>query len=117
LRRTLKSSGTFTLFLPNDEAFRELRELDSCGAIELNEQVLSTLLNYDVVRGSTEAAGPGDQRRVRTRLGAPITIASEEIHDGSGAAANIDGPAIEAANGVAHVIDKVLWPYPVPVCS
>jgi uncharacterized surface protein with fasciclin (FAS1) repeats len=117
LRSTLTGSGTFTLFVPNDQAFEDLYALDACGAIQLNENLLRTLLNHHVVRGTAVAAGPGARHAVRTRLGAPISVDAEEVYDTVGATARFDGPAIEAANGVAHVIDRFLWPYPAPSCS
>lgn len=117
LRKTLASGGPLTLFVPNDKAFEELYALAECGAIQLNGNLLSTLLNHHVVRTTTDTAGAGAKREVRTRLGAPISIAAEEVHDTGGAAARFDGPAIEATNGVAHVIDRFLWPYPAPTCS
>lgn len=117
LRSALTSSGTFTLFVPNDQAFDDLYALDACGAIQLNGHLLTTLLNHHVVRGSAVAASSGAQRELRTRLGAPISVNAAEVYDTVGAAARFDGPAIEAANGVAHIIDRFLWPYPAPTCS
>jgi len=117
LRDTLGGSGKFTLFAPDDRAFAELMELEACGAVQLNQQLISTLLNYHVVRGAEASLPIGEPVRLKTRLGAPLSVASDEILDGTDDAAHVRRPAIHADNGVVHVIDKVLWPFPAPRCS
>jgi uncharacterized surface protein with fasciclin (FAS1) repeats len=117
LTATLESAGTFTLFAPSDDAFEALELLESCGAIDLNQNFMTTLLNYHIARGTQSATQGQAKGRLRTRLGAPITYSDLTVTDAAGEKAQITSTAIAAGNGTMHIIDRVLWPYPAPSCG
>ena len=112
LVQTLKSSGPFTVFAPNEAAFAALPP----GTVESlllpeNKQKLTDILTYHVVPGKIMAAdvmamaSPGD----------PVTVQGTTVHVTNQAPvmvnnANVVATDIEASNGVIHVIDKVLMP-------
>lgn len=119
LKRLLEGEGSFTVFAPNDQAFDELYRLAACGAIDLNGNLVNTILNYHILRGVQRAgAGPaGRSVEARSRIGAPLSIAAHGVTDAGGRVARIEHHNLEAANGVVHVIDRVLWPFPAPTCG
>jgi len=102
---TLVTEGPFTLFAPTDEAFAALPE----GTLEsLSNEALLDILLYHVVVGTQVNAAD---------------VASGEVGMGNGGMATLavgDGVTINesnviltdlfGANGVVHVIDKVLLP-------
>ena len=112
LVQTLKSSGPFTVFAPNEASFAALPP----GTVESlllpeNKQKLTDILTYHVVPGKIMAAdvmamaSPSD----------PVTVQGSTVHVTNQAPvmvnnANVVATDIEASNGVIHVIDKVLMP-------
>ncbi len=107
---TLATGGPFTLFAPTDEAFAALPE----GTLErlLAEPELATLqriLTYHVVEGrlfSDDALAAG---RTSTVAGEAVAVRVTEgrlrVNESAIVSADLD-----AANGVVHVIDRVLLP-------
>ena len=106
---TLKSDGPFTVFAPTDAAFAALPE----GTVENllkpeNKDQLIAVLTYHVVPGKVMSTDLQDDMQAVTVQGGSITIDLDNgvmINDASVAAADI-----ETANGVIHVIDKVILP-------
>lgn len=106
---TLKSEGPFTVFAPTDAAFAALPE----GTVENllkpeNKDQLIAVLTYHVVPGKVMSTDLQDDMQAVTVQGGSITIDLDNgvmINDASVAAADI-----ETANGVIHVIDKVILP-------
>jgi uncharacterized surface protein with fasciclin (FAS1) repeats len=115
LAETLKGKGPFTVFAPTDEAFAKLPK----GTLERllrpeNKQELADILTYHVVAG---AVGSGDAKKLDfapTVLGQALRLQVVEVVDGA-RALSVDGATvvqadIACANGVIHVIDRVVLP-------
>ena len=106
----LKGKGPFTVFAPTDEAFAALPK----GTLETlldpkNKGLLTSILTYHVVSGDVrakqvvklDAAGTLNGQRVE------VVVKKEGVFiDG----AQVVTTDIECANGVIHVIDKVILP-------
>ncbi|NMB73147.1 MAG: fasciclin domain-containing protein [Bacteroidales bacterium] len=109
LAETLSGTGPFTVFAPTDEAFSNLfSDLQVSGIADLTAEQLSPILLYHVVSGNilSTALTSGS---VQTLAGSTIQVAV-----GSGVTinetTNVVIANIQGANGVIHVIDKVLLP-------
>jgi uncharacterized surface protein with fasciclin (FAS1) repeats len=104
---TLADGGPFTVFAPTDEAFAKLPE----GKVEsllADPARLTEVLTYHVVPGRVTAAAAAGLSSAPTLQGDELPISIDGgVHVG---AANIVSADIEAANGVIHVIDRVLLP-------
>lgn len=109
---TLSTGGPFTVFAPSNEAFAQTitaltgREV---GEVELDIELVSTLLTYHVVEGIYPASAIED--------GLELTTLQEEVitFGVSDAGATVNGEGIVATdvlanNGIVHVIDGVLVP-------
>ncbi|MGI9430442.1 MAG: fasciclin domain-containing protein [Bythopirellula sp.] len=107
---TLKGEGPFTVFAPTDEAFAALPE----GTVEEllkpeNKAKLQAVLTYHVVPGKVVAKDVVKLSGATTAQGQRVDIATTKDSvkvDG----ANIAKTDIHAANGVIHVVDRVLLP-------
>ncbi len=107
LNDTLKGQGPFTVFAPSDEAFKAVpaKAMDD---LAKNPARLQAVLNYHLVPGTLMAAdvknGP-----VKTVQGANLTLARAgayvTVED-----AMVQTADVKAANGVAHIVDRVLMP-------
>jgi uncharacterized surface protein with fasciclin (FAS1) repeats len=123
----LKQPGPFTVFAPTDDAFRDLPPglLDQLMQ-PANQARLVALLNYHVLSGRTDSATLGHQLaegtgslelgtvagpKVTARLNGAVNLL---LRDATGAFADISIYDVGSANGVIHVIDKVLLPAKVP---
>jgi uncharacterized surface protein with fasciclin (FAS1) repeats len=103
---TLKGSGPFTVFAPNDEAFAKLPK-DKLDSLLKDKEVIGKILKYHVVAGKIMAKDvkPG---KVKTVQGSEFNITTEGgvmIDD-----AKVVSTDIDTSNGVIHVIDTVLMP-------
>ncbi|PQB04901.1 fasciclin domain-containing protein [Aureitalea marina] len=102
----------FTVFAPTNDAFGDLlAELGLGGLGDLDTATLTATLNYHVIGGANvreEDLSSGD---VGT-LGGNITInaAAATITDPNGRVINIVVTNVQAANGVVHVINRVILP-------
>ena len=108
LLETLKEQGPFTLFAPPDSAFTALHRGVLDALMEDVEQLRSVLL-YHVLPGRLVSADVMRMRSAKTMNGQDVHILT------SGASCLIDEARIinadvPCANGVIHVIDKVLMP-------
>jgi len=107
---TLQSAGPFTVFAPTDAAFAAL----PAGTVETllkpeNRKQLTSVLTYHVVAGRTlSSALVGKQVSVASVQGASLAIDGRNGVTVNGA--KVVSADIAAANGVIHVIDKVLLP-------
>lgn len=102
----LVTEGPFTLFAPTDEAFAALPE----GTLESlsNEALLDILLYHVVVGTQVNSADVADGVVVRMGNGGLATLA---VGDGVTInESNVILTDLFGANGVVHVIDKVLLP-------
>jgi len=109
LVQTLQSSGPFTVFAPNDEAFAKLPK----GTVEdllkpANKAKLTSILTYHVVAGKVMAADVKNMK-AKTVNGKELDI---KVADGHVTIdkANVIKADVAASNGVIHVIDCVLMP-------
>ena len=107
---TLKGKGPFTVFAPTDDAFAKL----PMGTLEMllkpdSKKTLTDILTYHVVSGRVMAADVMKMTTANTVNGKPITIKVDGgkvyIND-----AQVIITDILTANGVIHVIDKVIMP-------
>lgn len=106
----LKSKGPFTVFAPNDEAFKRLPK----GTIEFllrpeNKSKLVSVLSYHVVSGNVDGASAFSLKGAKTLNGGELKVAFKN------AALYVDksrviATDIKTSNGVIHVIDSVLIP-------
>lgn len=111
---TLSGEGPFTVFAPTDAAFAAaLTELGLTKQQLLNSSLLDEILTYHVVPGRVLKADVPVGTPITTAEGGMFTInASLAISDEQTPArtANIVATDVFTANGVIHVIDKVILP-------
>ena len=107
LGETLAEGGPFTVFAPSDEAFAKL----PAGTVEsllADPAKLTTVLTYHVVPGRVTAADVAGLSSAPTVQGGELPISIDGgIHVADASVVSAD---IKAANGVIHVIDRVLLP-------
>lgn len=106
----LQGAGPFTVFAPTNEAFAAL----PAGTLESllkpeNKQKLVDILTYHVVPGNVRSTDLTNNMMPKTLNGATVKVmlhsSSVMIND-----ATVTMPDVTAANGVVHVIDKVMLP-------
>ena len=110
LAETLKGSGPFTVFAPNDDAFAKIpAETLNTLLDPSNKGTLAGILTYHVIAGKVMSADiVGKSLSVDTVNGAPVTIdATDGVMVGG---AKVIAADIETSNGVIHVIDTVIMP-------
>ncbi len=107
---TLKGSGPFTVFAPNDDAFAKLPAGTVEGLVKPeNIKQLTAILTYHVMAGKVMAGDVGGKKL------APATVNGATLDvDGTNGVhvngASVVAADIECSNGVIHVIDSVLMP-------
>lgn len=122
LVEVLQGEGPFTVFAPVDAAFDRLPEgtVDSLLQPDNLEQ-LQTVLTYHVVPGNLTREDLQDAVMARDGAASFETVQGERltvmpngnnlmIMDAQGNAANVTLVDVAQANGVIHVIDRVLMP-------
>jgi uncharacterized surface protein with fasciclin (FAS1) repeats len=107
LTDTLKGVGPYTVFAPNDDAFKAV-PAKTLSALAANKELLKSVLSYHVVPGKLVSADVTN-KGVKSVQGADLALSK------SGAFVTVeDAMVIEAdvpaSNGVVHVIDRVLMP-------
>jgi transforming growth factor-beta-induced protein len=116
LADTLSGTGPFTVFAPTNDAFVAL--LGELGvtkeALFANRPLLTAVLTYHVLGNQrTLAADLRDGATATTVQGQAIRFdlgGGAKIVDARGRVSNIVATNVQGANGVVHVIDKVLLP-------
>ncbi len=109
LTKTLQLPGPFTLFAPNDAAFKTLPQ-DQIDALLKNDTLLQEVLMYHVVPGRYAAATLGSVPSLTTALTSTVlTVAGSGLSVTVNAAA-IVSPDGAASNGLIHEIAGVLIP-------
>jgi uncharacterized surface protein with fasciclin (FAS1) repeats len=109
LTSLVQKTPNLTVFAPTDAAFAALPpgQLDKLMA---DKPALQKLLTYHIINARVDAA------KMKGARGAVPTVAQAPVElDGSGDTlmvnnADITQPDVMAANGIVHVIDKVLTP-------
>lgn len=110
LTNVLRTSGPYTFFAPNDEAFGKLPR----GTLENwlrpeNKAELVSVLKYHVLPGQASSADVGTMSHPKMMQGQSAAITKEDNKiriDG----ANLIGVDIASSNGVIHMIDAVIQP-------
>ena len=109
LASTLNGDGPFTVFAPTDEAFAaagiDLTTFDTDEEIA----TLADILTYHVYSGSVQSSAVTDGMTVTMLNGdeATFTVADGTVKIGEATVTQAD---VITANGIIHVIDKVLMP-------
>jgi uncharacterized surface protein with fasciclin (FAS1) repeats len=104
---TLRQAGPYTVFAPSDTAFKAVPAA-TMQQLASDKALLRSVLSYHVVPGRTASAevqnGPA-----KTLQGAPLALSKAgpfvTVED-----AVVTQADLPAANGVVHVIDRVLMP-------
>jgi uncharacterized surface protein with fasciclin (FAS1) repeats len=111
----LSGAGPFTVFAPTNAAFQAL--LDSNTAWNsLNDIPVATLeavLNYHVISGANVQAGALVDNQQVASIGGSLTVDlsnGPKLETTSGQSIDILLTDVQGANGVVHVIDRVLLP-------
>lgn len=104
---TLKGTGPFTVFAPNDAAFAKIPK-DQLDALLKDKAKLTKILTYHVVPGKMMSSA------IQTKSQKTVEGASLNLTNTNGKVmvdqANVIQADIVADNGVIHVIDIVLQP-------
>ncbi|MGA0557837.1 fasciclin domain-containing protein [Larkinella sp. VNQ87] len=107
-----------TVFAPNDAAFRASGIADANALATLTQPQLTAILQYHVLKAAVASSGfPMESNKpVQTSLSINDQPVIVYVTNGSGGlfvnGARIVTPDIQAANGVIHVIDRILLPPP-----
>ncbi len=105
----LSADGPFTVFAPTNAAFEALfTELGVSGIEDLTAEQLTPILTYHVVSGNVLSSDLSNGEVPTLNTGHNITVdlsSGVMVNESNVVAADIQG-----ANGVVHVIDKVLLP-------
>ncbi len=112
---TLSGPGPFTVFAPTNAAFASLLAELGVTAEQLlaDKPLLTSVLTYHVVPGRVLASDITEGAQPATVQGQAFTLGlagGPSITDARGRKANIVATNVQAANGVIHVIDKVILP-------
>jgi transforming growth factor-beta-induced protein len=104
----------FTVFAPTNAAFGNLlTELGAGGLNDIDSETLTATLTLHVIGGANVlAANLSDNLTVNT-LGGELTAnvtGGATLTDANGRISNIIATDVQTANGVIHVIDKVVLP-------
>jgi uncharacterized surface protein with fasciclin (FAS1) repeats len=104
----LKGDGPFTVFAPNDDAFKKLPKGTLEGLLK-DKEALKKILLYHVVSGNVLAKDVVKLTKATTLSGQDVKIKvtgkTVKINSSKVIAADV-----QAKNGVIHVIDTVLMP-------
>ena len=106
------SPAPFTVFAPTNDAFADLlAELGVGGLDDIDAATLTAALNTHVIPGANVTSTDLTNDIVGT-LGADLVVDADNatLTDPNGRLSNIVVVDVQAANGVVHVIDKVLLP-------
>ena len=105
---TLKGDGPFTVFAPTDDAFKAL-PAGTLDKLLADKEALKNVLLYHVVSGKVTSDQVVKLSKAGTVLGKDVMVKAYggkvKINDSTVIIADI-----HTANGVIHVVDKVLVP-------
>jgi uncharacterized surface protein with fasciclin (FAS1) repeats len=109
-----RGAGPYTVFVPNDTAFQEMPiEFTELIQVHQRDRLNRTLMYHVVPRRITSTSFMGETM-VTTQEGLPLIVSAEAgrltLRDGQGNVANVIRRDLTAANGIIHVIDRVLTP-------
>ncbi|CAM3665808.1 lipoprotein precursor [Flavobacterium saliperosum S13] len=109
------TNSPFTVFAPTNDAFGSLlTELGAASLNDINQNTLENTLKYHVVAGANVLSSTlTNNQAVTTFQGQNFTITTTggaKITDANNRVSNIIAVDVQAANGVIHVLDKVILP-------
>ncbi|XP_039430375.1 nuclear receptor coactivator 6 isoform X2 [Culex pipiens pallens] len=124
----LNETGPYTIFVPTDKAFRSL--LVQLGGPEKaeekfknNPRLLSGLLLHHVIPGSFDISSLQDEMTGVSLAGTQLRVNQYNMHDSewndvkvttiNGAMVVLDKQDITIPQGIAHAVDRVMFPLPV----
>jgi len=109
----LSGAGPFTVFAPTNAAFTALDAELAAIPLVPTPEILTEVLEYHVASGNVLSSSLTNNQVVTTLQGGTFTIGltgGAKITDANGRISNIIAVDVQAANGVIHVLDKVLLP-------
>jgi uncharacterized surface protein with fasciclin (FAS1) repeats len=108
LASALQQPGPFTVFAPTDAAFAKVPK-KTLTALLRNKAQLKAVLLYHVVSGKVTAADVAKLRSAKTLNGmnVRIRVSGSNVFVNT---ARVTKPDVMAANGVIHVVNRVLIP-------
>jgi uncharacterized surface protein with fasciclin (FAS1) repeats len=109
----LSGAGPFTVFAPTNAAFTALGTELAAIPLVPSEAQITEVLEYHVVSGNVLSSSLTNNQVVTTIQGGTFTIGltgGAKITDANARVSNIIAVDVQAANGVIHVVDKVLLP-------
>lgn len=110
----LSGNGPFTVFAPTNAAFSALlTELGAPNLDAVDNATLEAVLLYHVANGNVRSTALTEGMSVTSLGGGTFTIGlagGAKITDAQGHVSNITATDVQSANGVVHVIDKVILP-------
>lgn len=123
LVETLKGTGPFTVFAPDNAAFDKIPAATREGLMQPAQKAeLTKILTYHVVPGrltaadiAAQAQANGGTATLTTVQGEKLTVKDAgggrwQITDAKGGTSTITQADVAQSNGVVHVIDTVLMP-------
>lgn len=112
LTSTLQTGGPFTVFAPSDGAFEAALSDLGMTADEIlgNSDLLTSILTYHVLSGKVMADQLAGMESVTTLGGSDIAVSAGPLGAVLNGDTNVVRSNVEAANGVIHIINKVLIP-------
>lgn len=105
LAEKLREPGPFTLFAPNDDAFKRVIVEE----ITADRDNLVSILTYHMVEGKLTAAEIARDESLMTSNGKSLTVLLEEGRQVIDNAKYVKTD-IECTNGIIHIIDNVFLP-------
>jgi len=114
VQQLLVDNGQHTVFAPNDAAFGALGLTPDNIGTAFDQDTLTTILLYHVVRGRMLAEDVLASDRLNTLLRGKQGFVGQSggtLTDNTGGTANIYATDFTATNGVIHAIDAVLLPF------
>lgn len=114
LAEAIAGDGPFTIFAPTDAAFAQLPQGTVAALLEpANRETLVRILKHHVVMGRLGAAELLGRDSVETLAGTTLSLEAARGRLLVGDAV-VESADLEAANGVVHLVDRVLLPPPPP---
>lgn len=108
------SPAPFTVFAPTNAAFEDLlTELSAGSLADIDEPTLKATLDHHAVAGANVLSSSLMDNMTVTTLGGNITAnvtGGATLTDANDRVSNIIAVDVQAANGIIHVIDKVILP-------
>jgi uncharacterized surface protein with fasciclin (FAS1) repeats len=107
---TLGNPGPFTVFAPDNEAFKALPAGTLDNLMKDNsKETLASILKFHVVPGRIRVTDLEDGQKLKTVNGEELSVTKL---NGKVAVngVELDQPDLEASNGIIHVVSKVLLP-------